>query len=108
MLIPPSGNESVVISHGIVIAKIQRSHIPSKYFPDNFQKITKNIVTISPIKPILPTLPIKIPSKKRAGTAKRCRLSTRKGSHILYFSTAEAQTSFIFHLPYHSFHVIYR
>ena len=28
----------------------------------------------------------------------KCRLSTRKGSHILYFSTAEAQTYFIFHL----------
>ena len=32
------------------ITKIQKSPIPSKYFPGNFQKITKNTVTISPIR----------------------------------------------------------
>ena len=80
------------------ITKIQKSPIPSKYFPENFQKITKNTVTISPIKPILPILPIKIPPKREPAPQKRCRLSTRKGSHILYCSTAAAQTSFIFHL----------
>lgn len=51
MLIPHSGNESVVISYGIVGAKIQK--IPK---PPN--KITKKF-PINPINPITPINPIK-------------------------------------------------
>ena len=47
MLIPHSGNESVVISYGIVAATLQNNFQPPNKMNENIQKIIRNITNPS-------------------------------------------------------------